>query len=147
MEVIYSRQDPRPSIFLAGPSPRGEQDANWRPEALRILEELGFDGIVYVPLPEDGQWAPDYDGQVEWEDRCLQRSDVIVFWIPRDLDSLPGFTTNVEFGMWVSSGKIVLGHPPRAPKTRYLDWHAKKHGVPIREDLKSTLRAAIEMLP
>lgn len=42
------------SIFLAGPTVRKEQQqdwekGSWRNEAIEILQELGFDGIVYVP--------------------------------------------------------------------------------------------------
>ena len=54
------------------------------------------------------------------EERCLHLSDVILFWIPRDLDTLPGFTTNIEWGVWHASGRCVLGAPPNAPKLRYL---------------------------
>jgi hypothetical protein len=37
------------SIFLAGPTPRTPGIISWRKEACEILEELGFNGIVYVP--------------------------------------------------------------------------------------------------
>lgn len=37
------------SIFLAGPTLRKEIVKSWRPQAIEILEELGFDGVVYVP--------------------------------------------------------------------------------------------------
>lgn len=36
------------SIFLAGPTPRSKEVQSWRPEALRILKNLGYDGQVYV---------------------------------------------------------------------------------------------------
>lgn len=37
------------SIFLAGPTPRENNDVSWRVEACKILEDNGFDGIVYIP--------------------------------------------------------------------------------------------------
>ena len=35
---------------------------------------------------------------------------------------MPGFSTNVEFGYWMHSKKVIYGRPYGAPKTRYLDW-------------------------
>lgn len=147
MRVIYVHETPSEvpskSIFLAGPSPRGQDHYNWRPEALKILENIGFDGVVFVPLPRDGQWAPNFDAQVEWELTYLEESSIIVFWVPRKLDTLPAFTTNVEFGMYVKSGKIILGFPEGAPKMRYLAYIGKKNGVPVYHTLVETLRVAV----
>lgn len=149
--VIHAGETPpetyNKAIFLAGPSPRGESDGNWRPEALETLEKAGYDGVVYVPLPrEEGKWPANYEDQVEWETKYLHMSDIVVFWVPRDLESLPAFTTNVEFGLWVSSGKAVYGRPPQAPKNRYLDWHAKQESVQVFDTLESTLNEAINKI-
>jgi len=150
MKIVYALEDAPESfdksLFLAGPSPRGEDDANWRTEALRLLEELEYDGVVFVPLPRDGGWAEHYEDQVVWETKYLQMADLIVFWVPRDLKTLPAFTTNVEFGLWLASGKVILGYPPEAPKIRFLDWHAKQEGVPTFDNLETTLKAAVERL-
>ena len=129
--VVYAMQDFPDSwsknIFLAGPTPRKENSVpSWRPEAIRILEELGFDGVVFSPEAEDGDWAENYDDQVNWERAGLNLADIIVFWVPRDLDTMPAFTTNVEYGRWLESNKTVLGHPEDAPKTRYLDTELKE---------------------
>ena len=35
---------------------------------------------------------------------------------------MPAFTTNVEFGYYIHTGKITYGRPEKAPKTKYLDW-------------------------
>ncbi|MBT7349761.1 hypothetical protein HN803_03110 [candidate division WWE3 bacterium] len=111
-----------PSLFLAGPTPRDQDTESWRPRALDILEKIGFKGIVYIP--EFSSWitAPDYNHQVNWELEALEASKKILFWVPRNLKTLPGFTTNVEFGYWLPSGKVLYGRPPKTPKTRYLDF-------------------------
>jgi len=156
MITTYARQ-PLPSkvaksIFLAGPTPRavgaGQKPApSWRTEALRILEEeLGYDGHVFVPEPEDGQWHDNYDEQLEWEEEALNRADCIVFWIPRDLKTMPAFTTNDEWGVWKHSGKVVLGTPPKAPKVRYQRSYAKQLQVPLNDKLKDTLKSAVDMI-
>lgn len=132
------------SIFLAGPTPRGQSVPSWRPEALAVLGELGFGGEVYVPEPRDGRWTDDYAEQIDWEWAGLAAASCIVFWIPRDMASLPGLTTNVEWGMWAGSGKCVLGAPDQAEHVRYIRYMASRFGVPVFGDLRETLECAVK---
>jgi len=129
MKVVYAQdgyQDTvTKSIFLAGPSPRNGYGDSWRDEALSILMDLGYDGTVFVPVPSNGQFPDDYLKQVEWEKKWLDAVDIIAFWIPRDLNSLPGFTTNIEIGRYIDQGRCVVGFPKDAPKTRYIEWLVK----------------------
>lgn len=147
MQIVYALETPKvisaESLFLAGPSPRKPSHPNWRPEALRLLSKMMFTGTVFIPLPRDGKWAENYDHQVEWELTYLQRALVIPFWIPRNLITLPGYTSNVEFGMFATSGKCVLGFPYDTPKMRYLEKVAKMHRIPICHTLQRTLRTAM----
>ena len=126
MIVSYSDKDVivqnKPSIFLAGPTPRSLDVKSWRPQALQILKELNFDGVVYVPEPEYPQENFDYNTQVMWERKGLKTATVIAFWIPRDLKTMPAFTTNVEFGYYIRDKKILYGRPENSEKNRYLDW-------------------------
>jgi hypothetical protein len=137
----YSKGIPYHSIFLAGPSPRAATHYNWRLEALQVLEDAGYGGEVYVPLPRDGNWLTDYDAQVEWELHYLNAAQCIAFWIPRDLDTLPGFTTNVEFGLFAHTKKVILGAPEGAPKTRYLYHIAKRYKIPVFNQLSDITQA------
>ena len=124
MEILFSDQPlviRHPSLFLAGPTPRCSHVASWRPEALDILRQLGFAGTVLVPERRDWSAKFDYLDQVEWEYAGLEACSVLTFWVPRDLERLPGFTTNVEFGRYVASGRVVYGRPQCAPHTSYLD--------------------------
>lgn len=158
MQVIYYYDEPpesfSKSIFLAGPSPRTLDVKSWRPEALRILEAKRYDGVVYVPEQKPGDTTqPDWTQAPQWEHGNLDRSDVVLFWVPRDMEilpngqlKLPGFTTNVEFGHWANSGKAVLGQPPRAPHTGYLRFMADKFHVPILWTLENTIDKALELL-
>lgn len=155
MEIVNARctfpSTVRKSIFLAGPTPRGKVVPSWRPEALRILEELGFDGTVLEPEDADGSFHdfgdPDvWRAQVEWEEAALKRADCIVFWIPRDMATMPALTTNTEWGMWCDSGKVVLGTPPGAPSVKYQEHYARKFRVPLAHTLEDTLRLAVSML-
>jgi hypothetical protein len=134
-----------PSIFLAGPTPRSQAVKSWRGEATQLLGQHGFDGMVLIPEPADGMWHEDYDAQIEWETEGLDKATCILFWIPRDMVTLPGLTTNDEWGYWKTSGKVVLGFPPHAVKVRYQEYYAKKHGIPCHLTLDGTVASAIEM--
>ena len=149
MRVYYSDQ-PIPdsfsigstSIFLAGPTPRSKDVKSWRPRALEILKELNFQGNVFVP-ERQFETLTDYTDQVEWERKGLTMADAIVFWVPRDLQTMPALTTNVEFGYWLATSKsrCFYGRPPESPKNRYLDWlfHVELPDEPIYETLETLL--------
>ncbi len=150
MIVNYSDQEivkGEKSIFLAGPTPRGEGATSWRTEAVDYLNEKGFNGIVYVP--EYSTWKPkeSYIDQAVWERHGLENATVILFWIPRSIPDMPGYTTNVEFGYWLHSGKVIYGRPDNAPKTKYLDWlyNYDFKDKRIHNNLNDLLDEAIEM--
>lgn len=134
------------SIFLAGPTPRSDAVRSWRPEAVKILGDLGFAGTVLIPERPNWKAGFDYQDQVEWEFAGLERADALLFWVPRDLESLPGFTTNVEFGRYVASGRMVYGRPARRPHNRYLDWlYVKCTGLSPHETLLDAARDAVRI--
>jgi nucleoside 2-deoxyribosyltransferase-like protein len=138
------------AVFLAGPTPRDPAVASWRPEAVELLRRRWLDSgrgrlVVFVPEIEGGGLGRGWVEQVEWEEACLNASDVIAFWVPRDMATLPGLTTNVEWGRWESSGKVVLGTPPGAPATRYLRYYAAKVGAPTADTLDATMGAALTL--
>lgn len=130
MNLIYSGQYKDiigTSVFLAGCSPRKDQDVAWRKEAIELFkhwENLGHDKIqtLIIPEPETGIWD-NYESVIDWELKYLNLSDIVLFWIPRNMDQkIYGLTSNVEFGYLVGrSKKIVYGRPDDADNCRYLD--------------------------
>jgi hypothetical protein len=149
MNVVYAQEpfdQPRFSIFLAGPTPRSSLAMSWRPEALQILESLDSKLTVFVPEPRSGVWG-DYTGQIDWEWAGLTAATAIAFWVPRNMATMPALTTNVEWGVWASSGKCVLGSPPGAEHVRYLHAMASRLGVPAFEGatLEHTLQEALRL--
>jgi len=131
------------SIFLAGPTPRDDKTESWRHAALEELKDQGYDGVVFVP--ETDFTKRDYNDQVEWENECLNMADCILFWVPRSTN-MPAFTTNVEYGEWMKSGKCVLGFPEEAEKMRYLEAKAKEYFVPSTNKLNGTVKEAVKMV-
>lgn len=155
MKVVYAHQEApevvERSIFLVGPTPRAATGGeSWRPRMLDILRSRGYDGIVYVPEPEDGSWSRDYIAQLDWEQRHLHGCDLILAWVPRDLERLPGFTTNIEFGQFLSSGRLLYGRPEGSPKTKALDeyWRRQTGMQPLTTlDQMATLAASLRCEP
>jgi hypothetical protein len=140
-----------PSVFLAGPTPGdGDGVASWRPAALAEAAAQ-WDGpaplTVLSPESRGGARARHYDDQVGWETAARAAASVVMFWIPRDVRLLPGFTTNVEFGLDVGAGRqVVLGCPQDCPdpeRNRYLEWVAHRHGLPVCQTLTATVAAAL----
>lgn len=101
---------------------------------LKYLE--GFNGYVFVPEFESEVFESegfDYNAQVEWEHDALTASSLIIFWIPRDMDTMPGLTTNDEWGYWKGHRpqKLVLGFPKGTDKVRYQEYWANKLNIPV----------------
>lgn len=155
MKLVYVLENidinDKKSIFLAGPTIRIGNKNNtidlqsWRKEAVDILKSEGFNGSVYIPewdynIKPKG-WT--YKGQIDWETNGLNSATIILFWIPRNNTSLPGFTTNVEFGEWYKSGKIVVGSPKDSWKNEYLQFKSKEQNIDWKYDLRSLVKEAL----
>lgn len=142
-----------PSVFLVNPTPdKSTPVPSWRPEAVRLLAEqwTGEQPLaVLSPESRNGERADRYETQVNWETDAREAATAILFWIPRDMRVLPGMTTNVEFGLDVTSGRAVLGCPPDCPnpeRNRYLIHIAHRHAVPVRTTLADTAAAALALV-
>ncbi|MEV8636887.1 nucleoside 2-deoxyribosyltransferase domain-containing protein [Streptosporangium sp. NPDC051023] len=141
------------SVFLAGPTPdKSAPVPSWRPAAAAALAaQWTGDQPLTVLSPESrhGERADRYETQVDWETEARAVAGAILFWIPRDLRTLPGMTTNVEFGLDVTTGRAVLGCPPDCPnpeRNRYLIYVARRHGVPVCETLHDAVAAALALV-
>lgn len=145
-----------PSIFLAGPTPRDYNTMlthEWRTPALEILRKLECNCNVYIPgfidkydhvKGDSDSFDISYNGVIDWELAHLNEVNCIAFWIPRQVNQgMPGFTTNVEFGMFVRSGKCVLGYPEFAEHIDYIHRLARLNDVPISNTLLGTMSKAI----
>lgn len=149
MRVIYSDQNlqfDQPSIFLAGPTHRKENEivpgSFWRRDAVKLLELYGHTGTVFVPELSTAESQFDYENQVDWEYEALEKSSLIAFWIPRNMKSLSGLTTNVEFGRYVGRNHTLYGRPDDSEKNRYLDWlYYKIHRRQPLNDLRELMKA------
>ncbi len=93
MNIIYAQEEIKiegSSIFLAGPSPRNNNVKSWRPEAIELFKKYKFEGTLL--LPEFETTSIDdfhYDKQIDWEEQAMEEADIVLFWIPRDKETLP----------------------------------------------------------
>ncbi len=114
-----------PTIFLAGPTVRGNQPhlTSWRFAAIDLFKKYGFDGNLIIPEFSNKLESDKYRYDIPvWEFNGLSRSHVIMFWIPRTRE-LIGLTTNYEHGYWtaIDRDKVVYGRPDDAYRITYLD--------------------------
>lgn len=116
-EIIKAKK----SVFLAGTTPKKRKN-DWRKQVIKMLEEKGFDGIVYNPDYTDLKITLNYEKQIMWEVNAMASSGVVAFWVDRDLPRRPGLTTNVEFGYHLPRSNVVYGRPDRSEKCFYLDY-------------------------
>ncbi|QIZ35918.1 nucleoside 2-deoxyribosyltransferase domain-containing protein [Saccharopolyspora sp. ASAGF58] len=152
--VVWAREPipAQPSVFLAGPTPKDGEVASWRPKAVELIEAAWRrpDRLtVLTPESRGNLRAERYADQFAWENDARAAATAILFWIPRDLKTLPGFTTNVEFGHDVSTGRAVLGCPPECPnpeRNRYLIHLARRYGVPVCDTLTDTIATALALV-
>lgn len=145
-----------PSVFLAGPTVRGNQPhlTSWRFAAADLFDEKGFEGNLIIPEFRNSFESDKYRYDIpQWEFAGLQKCHVIMFWIPRTRE-LIGLTTNHEHGYWLGRdrSKIVYGRPDDAYRMTYLDimWNetAKLMKFPspdfsIHNTLEKTVQAAL----
>ena len=146
MQIVYAQEPLEKSIFLAGPTLQMGGVPSWRKAAAAYLESAGFDGKVFTPEPFKGRLdLSQADRQIAWEWEALNQATVVVFWVPRELATMPAFTTNIEFGLFAGSSKVLLGFPESAVKIRYLHRLARRYSIPVYPSLESMLDAAVEM--
>ncbi|MFJ6140132.1 nucleoside 2-deoxyribosyltransferase domain-containing protein [Kitasatospora sp. NPDC092286] len=142
-----------PSVFLAGPTPGADHPVDsWRPEAIAELQARWTGRVplsVLNPESRGGIRAEHYRDQVRWETEARRIASAVLYWIPRDLLTMPAFTTNIELGADAHTGRAVLGCPPDCPdadRNRYPAFLAEYWGAPVRETLTSTVAAAIDLV-
>ena len=136
MTLIYAQEKLKfqgNSIFLAGPTPRLESVESWRPEFIKKLKESGYNGVVLIPeMRNPNDWKREngfaYDKQIDWEEEAMEKASTIVFWIPREMYTMPALTTNIEFGYWYAKypSKLIIGIPENAEKCDYIRYKAKQ---------------------
>jgi hypothetical protein len=148
MKLVYTGESIKETgddfvLFLAGPTPRDKKTKSWRPDMIKTLRSSGFEGIVAIPEYRNATKEVAYNKRVKWEGLWLERANAILFWVPRDMKNMPALTTNIEFGEYMHSGKVILGYPKKAEHMDYMDIRATWLDIPIANDMKEAADIAI----
>lgn len=153
MNIVYTKEslteNTKPTIFLAGPVPRDHHPEHWRKDAIDYLDQKQFTGTVYCPMLQGCQYIPDheYNGtHMDWEYDAMHKSDLILFWMPRDMKRYLALTSNIEWGMWFDTGKVVLGYPTDAEHMDHIHHFAERHEIAIAHTLHDTIDNGLTLL-
>ncbi len=89
-----------------------------------------------------------YVQQMQWEADCLNCSDAILFWVPRDMTKMPGLTTNTEFGVWAAQdpARVFFGAPESAVHVSYQQKTAVKSDIPTFKTLEDLVKGVVAAL-
>jgi hypothetical protein len=135
-----------PVVFLAGPvqgAPR------WQPEATaRLLSKSPLVNVAN-PFGTDTAWAQ----QWEWEAHYLQVADVILFWLPKEIQHecsrAYAQTSRFELGEWMArGGPLVVGIEPGFVGEDYIRYRlgASRPDVVVCQTLPETCDAALHQI-
>lgn len=132
-------------VFLAGPI---QGAPNWQ----STLPEL--DNVIWIsPRRDDGAELNDetHRAQMEWETRALRIANIILFWIPEEIEHIEGRgyaqTTRFELGENLGRGKnIIIGAYDNFPGRLYLEYKANKYKNVINSNVYHTLDECVNAL-
>jgi len=150
MKLIYAQEKIEiegKSVFLAGPTPRSKDVESWRPVALKMFNQSKFNGTIMLPEMRHG-WDQEYayKSQIEWELEAMEKADMVLFWIPRHLETMPAFTTNTEFGIWIAKdpSKIRIGIPNSAVKCDYIKYLCLINDIKVHTYLNNLVESIVK---
>lgn len=146
-EKYHKRKKDVPFVFLAGPIMGAPK---WREEIINGNYDMN---ICWVN-PDRGIIPKEMfklDEQSNWETMYIRMSDVMLIWIPKPIENIPGRdyaqTTRIEFGENIArKKKIIMGIEPGVHGEQYIRYKAERYGIMVYNTLKDTLNATIAYL-
>ena len=83
--------------------------------------------------PRRPEFTPDMeDEQIKWELDALEKADLIMMWFPAAAKAPVSF---LETGLYMSSGKLVIGVEQGFYRQRNLELTCGYYGIPIWNSL------------
>ncbi len=113
--------------------------SSWYQEALDILDKQHYEGIVYISLARNGETSKDISEHLRWEQTAMNRSDVILLWVPSKPDQFLMYSTYVEFERCLKGRNIIWGYPQNTFKIQSIDKLAREYAVPVVHSLSEAV--------
>lgn len=136
MKIIYSCEPITPSIFLGGLSTSEPQVNSWRQAALKLLNDKGFDGIVYVPELRCKVAIRELEEQSRWERITIKDSSVVLMMVP-PIEPITSF----DLGPYVQARKLILVYPTL--ESTHFEKLKERVNVPIFNTLDEAVSVSI----
>jgi len=128
-------------IFLAGTIDMGASE-NWQDYVVKALE-CGISSGINVDLynPRRTEWDnsleqsfenPQFNQQVTWEMSNLDKADIIIInFLPNSKSPI----SLLEFGMYASSGKVLVACQKDFYRSGNISMVCEKHNIPLYENI------------
>lgn len=141
MTILVTAPEPfdRPGfkVFLAGPIDMGTAP-DWQGD---VIDALRWTERVVVLNPRRAHFdRADLDEQIRWELAALEAADLILMWFPRDTG---GPIAMLETGLYLRSGKLVIGAERGFSRRRNLEITTQRFGVPLWSRLDELVGQAL----
>lgn len=116
-------------VFLAGPI---QGAPNWQHSVENLFTNEQNSNVVFLSPRRLSYDNFNYEEQVLWEKKYMALADVILFWIPEEIENVEGRsyaqTTRTEFGEYLARGKkIIFGAYKEFPGLRYFGSKLKQY--------------------
>ncbi|GGM24882.1 nucleoside 2-deoxyribosyltransferase domain-containing protein [Dactylosporangium sucinum] len=135
--VITAPQDwriPGYRVFLAGAIDSGSA-VDWQAEVVAAL--AGRPGLVLLNPRRADYATAQLDEQIAWELDALEAADRILMWFPAG-SVAP--VSMLETGLYLRSGKLLLGADPGFARRRNLELTAARFGVVVHDALPGLIK-------
>lgn len=128
-------------LFLGGPI-QGAED--WQNKVCDDLSDIN--NLVITNPRRDNYDGFNLDEQINWETEYLNKSDILMFWIPKEKEVIEGRvygqTTRFEVGEWVAKchKKIVIGIDNEFPMKKYIKKRLENdYGIEVKDTYSQVL--------
>jgi hypothetical protein len=125
-------------VYLAGAIDMGKA-INWQAYIIQSLSL--YDGLVLLNPRRDKFTDDTLDEQITWELHAMDTANLILMWFPKEAKAPISF---FETGLYMGSGKLVLGAEHGFYRRRNLEMTSERYSVPLWSTLEETAEEVIK---
>ena len=141
-----------PLVFLAGPI---QGASNWQSQVIKIFSD--YNDVISVTIANPRRDKLDktefnYDAQVNWESKYLDKADIIMFWLPKPAEIIEGRsyaqTSRFELGEWFGKNpdRLVVGIEEGFDGERYIRKKLNDINITVYSSFKDTIKEVLRRI-